>query len=238
MPAWASGDKFKTIQEVALFQELNETRGAGGRTRTKTDELEVSLEGAGALKRLLFETGQPLEIAVLQAMRLMGFEGNNYRDPDSEFDAVLECPEGRCIGEVEGRDNKAINIDKMRQLEVNIQEDFSRDEVETPAKAILFGNAHRLLRPSDRPPYHFTDKCLTAALRNGTALIRTSDLFEVAKALTDNPDREFAASCRKAIFSTHGKVVAFPPAPNREPAQDILESDTNCQTQFHPGEGP
>ena len=143
-------------------------------------------------------------------MSLMGFEANSYRDADSEFDAVLECPEGRCIGEVEGRDNKAIGIDKMRQLEVNILEDFERDEVSQLAKGVLFGNAFRLTPPSDRPTAHFTAKCMTAAERNGTALIRTCDLFEVAKALADNTDPDFAAACRRAILNAHGKEVEFP----------------------------
>ena len=57
---------------------------------------------------------------------------------------MLECSEGRCIGEAEGRDNRAIGIDKMRQLEVNVLEDLSRDEVSEPAKGVLFGNAYRL----------------------------------------------------------------------------------------------
>ena len=154
--------------------------------------------------------GRRLEAAVLEAMRLMEFEASNFRSSDSEFDVVLECAEGRCVGEVEGRDRKAISIDKMRQLEVNIHEDLSREEVSEPAKGILFGNAFRLSSPSDRPAEHFTAKCMTAAKRNRTALIRTCDLFEVAKTLADTRDVGFATSCREAIFDTSGGVVVFP----------------------------
>ena len=98
----------------------------------------------------------------------------------------------------------------MRQLEVNIHEDFAREEVLSPAKGILFGNAFRLSSPIDRPAEHFTAKCMTAAKRNGTALIRTCDLFEVARALDDSRDAGFATSCRGAIFNTSGGVVEFP----------------------------
>jgi len=50
----------------------------------------------------------------------------------------LVSPEGdRYIGEAEGKENKAVNIDKLGQLERNIQEDFARDEVQEPARGIL-----------------------------------------------------------------------------------------------------
>ena len=146
-------------------------------------------------------------------MKLMGFSANRYRDSESEFDGVFECSEGRCVGEVEGKDNKAVNINKMRQLETNVLEDLSRDEVSEPAKAVLFGNAYRLRAPSERPAEHFTSKCVSAAQRNGTALVRTSDLFTVAKALSDNFDEEYAAACRAEILNTNGREVEFPAPP-------------------------
>ncbi len=146
-------------------------------------------------------------------MKLMGFKANRFREADSEFDAVLECFDGRCIGEVEGRDNRAIGIAKMRQLQDNIFDDLDRSDVSEPAKGILFGNAFRLSLPSERTEEHFTAKCVTAAKRYGTALIRTCDLFVVAKALTDNYDEDFASACRSAILAANGAVVEFPPAP-------------------------
>ena len=143
-------------------------------------------------------------------MRLMGFKAENYRDSDSEYDAVLESPEGRCIGEVMGRDNRAIDNKKMAQLETNINEDFSRNGVSEPAKAVLFGNGYRQMQLAMRPTEQFTAKCVKMAERNRAALVRTCDLFEVAKALTDNPDEDFATKCRKAILATEGSVVVFP----------------------------
>ena len=210
VPQWARDDRFRTNQEAVLSEQLLRNQSTISELEKERVTIEENLEGAEYLKPLLYEQGHTLEQAVLAAMELMGFEANSYRDSDSEFDVVLECDEGRCIGEVEGRDNKAIGIDKMRQLEVNILEDLDRDEVSKPAKSILFGNAFRLELPSDRPAEHFTPKCLSAAERNGTALIRTCDLFDVAKALSDQPDAQFAASCREAILNTKGKEVDFP----------------------------
>ena len=213
VPQWAQDDKFRTNQETALSEELVQIQTKISDLEKKREEVREKLADAGFLKGLLFEQGHALENAILEAMRLMGFVANTYRDSDSEFDAVLECTEGRCIGEAEGRDRKPINIEKMRQLFLNIHEDLSREEISDPAKGILFGNAHRLSPPSDRPAEHFTAKCMSAAKGNGTALIRTCDLFEVAKALVDEPDEEFAALCRKAIFNTVGEEVKFPTRP-------------------------
>ena len=151
-----------------------------------------------------------METAILEAMELMGFVAHKYRSSDSEFDVVLECAEGRCIGEAEGKDNRAIGIDKMRQLEVNILEDLSRDEVSEPAKGVLFGNAYRLMPPSERSDAHFTAKCMSAAKRNGTAMVRTCSLFEVARVLAEEPNEKFATLCRKAILDTAGDEVDFP----------------------------
>ena len=209
-PRWVNTDEFRTFKETGLVNELEHVRNEITKLSEQQTELEVEIKDAGSLRALLYEQGIPLEYAVLEAMRLMGFEASSYRDSDSEFDVVLECPEGRCIGEVEGRDSRAIDINKMRQLEVNIQEDFSREEVSVPAKPILFGNAFRLTPPLERPAEQFTAKCVTAAERNGTALVRTSDLFEIARTLSDHSDANFANACREAIFATKGNVVSFP----------------------------
>ena len=212
-PQWASGSIYATIKEAELSQRLLGIQRKVAELERTREDTEAQLTDAGWLKALLVEQGHPLEKAVLQAMGLMGFEASNYRDPNSEFDVVLECPEGRFIGEVEGRDNKAIDISKMRQLAMNIQEDFSREEVEEMARGVLFGNAYRLTPPADRPDPHFTEKCATAARSNGTALVRTCELFEVARSLVDNPDEAFAAACRKAIFDASGQEVRFPVHP-------------------------
>ena len=212
-PSWVLVEEFKTIREARLSRQLIEVQSKITEYQKQMDEIERKLKNAGSLKGLLFEQGHTLEIAVHKAMKLMGFQATGYRDSNSEFDAVLECSEGRCIGEVEGRDRRAINIDKMRQLMSNVHEDLMRDEVSAMAKPVLFGNAYRLTLPRERPPEHFTEKCISAAQQNGTALVRTCDLFTIAKALSDNPDEEFAAACRNTILSTNGGEVKFPPPP-------------------------
>jgi hypothetical protein len=114
------------------------------------------------------------------------------------------------IGESEGKDTSAIDISKFRQLETNINEDFSRDEVDVPAKGVLFGNGYRLIEPEKRQS-SFTQKCLINAKRLGTALVRTSDLYRVVLHILNNPkDEKFKQKCREAIERTRGDIVEFP----------------------------
>ena len=233
VPQWAQSDTYRTDEEITLSERVSRIRDQISDLETQKEDTVAKLIDAGSLKALLFEQGRALEEAVLKAMRLMGFNAERYRDSESEFDGVLECSEGRCVGEVEGKDNKPVNIDKMRQLETNVLEDFNRDEVSEPAKAVLFGNAYRLKPPSERPEEHFTSKCVSAAQRNGTALVRTSDLFTVAKALSDNINEEYAAACRAEILSTNGREVEFPAPPdsNVSVAADVGRTAPETSTE-------
>lgn len=163
------------------------------------------------MKRLLYEKGKPLESAIHTALEIMGFTVTHFEDSESEFDVVFESKEGRLIGEAEGKDSKAINVDKLRQLEMNIHEDFAREEVEDMAKGALIGNAYRLIEPEEREEF-FTAKCLTAANRSGTALVSTIHLFDVAQYLSGKKDKAFSKKCRKVIIETIG-VVKFPEIP-------------------------
>jgi len=95
---------------------------------------------------------------------------------------------------------------------MNVHEDFARDEITDMAKGALFGNVYRLLPLGERPEY-FTAKCASAAKRNGCALIRTPDLFRVARYLSDREDPDFGRRCREAIMAAAGDIVSFPNEP-------------------------
>ncbi len=147
----------------------------------------------------MYEKGKALEAAIIDALRLLGFKAEPFKDSESEFDVVFECDEGRLIGEAEGKDNKAVNIDKLRQLSMNIHEDLQRDEVTVPAKAVLFGNGFRLQPLGDRGD-PFTEKCHSAAGTASTALVFTPDLFPpvqylVASQIPDTRERADKQFC-------------------------------------------
>lgn len=95
---------------------------------------------------------------------------------------------------------------------MNILEDLERDEVDSAAKGVLFGNGFRLMAPPERSE-QFTSKCIAAAVQNGTALVSTVDLFKVAKYLAENEDEEFARTCRRVMLEGTGELV-FPELPN------------------------
>lgn len=215
-PSWVVRSDYRLPEEVVLKSAVAKCESSIASLLAEKSKLEVELSRAGELRRLLFEQGKPLEDAILQAMTLFGFISTSFIDGESEFDGVFVGPEGRCLGEAEGRDNRAINIEKFSQLERNLQEDFARDEVSEYAKGILFGNAYRLLPPAERSDF-FTAKCISAAKRVGAALVRSPDLFAPARYLKENPtDSAYAKKCRDAIFATSGDIVKFPPPPFSE----------------------
>ena len=210
VPSWTQAESYMTDEELRLSTELTQIEKDISNLVNKRDEVRITIREAGRLKGLLFQQGRPLEQVVKHAMRLLGFLVSQYQDAHLEIDLVLECPEGRGIGEVEGKDTRPIHITKMRQLTTNIEQDLFRDGVVERAKPILIGNAYRLQSPEERPADHFTTKCIEVARITNTALVRTCDLFEAAKAMSDCPDQAFATSCRRAIFDANGEEVRFP----------------------------
>jgi hypothetical protein len=211
-PDWARGDDYRVLEEVEIEREIEEVTAQVVNLEDRRRGLQARLEAAGTLRDLLFEQGKPLERAVLEALGLLGFDAKGFNENGSEFDAVFVSPEGRFIGEVEGKDNNAINIEKFSQLERNLNKDFARDGVDQFAKGVLFGNAYRLQPPESRESA-FTEKCRTAATRLGVALVETSRLFGPCRYIKSSGDREYARACRGAIFTTVGGVINFPDPP-------------------------
>lgn len=211
-PPWVLDSAFSTLEEGALHGMIAEVSGSISQLQQQRTELAQRLDEAGAIRALLYEQGKPLERAVRDALTVLGFSAVPFVESDSEFDVVFESPEGRCLGEVEGKDNKAVNIDKFSQLERNLQEDFAREGVTKYAKGVLFGNAERL-KPLVERSEAFTAKCTTAAKRVRAALVRTSDLFGPVTYLRDNQHPDYAKACRQAIYSAEGDIVVFPPVP-------------------------
>lgn len=215
-PSWAESIKYptqvstinKNIRRLEAEIETIESQ------KIKALEIKEELEGYTAL---LYESGKQLESIIEKSLTLMGYKVENYRDGDVEIDHIIISPKGfRMIGESEGKDNSAIDISKFRQLESNIGEDFERDEITVPAKGILFGNGYRLTEPGKRK-LEFTEKCLTNSKRLRTALVRTSDLYEIVLYMLDNSkDEKFKAACRQAIEETEGEIVNFP-SPSKAP---------------------
>ena len=210
-PEWAKDDEYKLDEESVLTSKLLKVESKLEKFQAEKESFMEEIKKLGKLRGLLFEKGKPLEYAIIDALKVLGFSVSQHNDGESEFDAVFQSKEVRLIGEVEGKDNKAINIEKLRQLSLNIYEDLERDEVEQSAKAVLFGNPFRL-HPIVERKNPFTTKCISATKTTSTALVFTPDLFEVTKYLMDKNDIHFAEKCRKSLLNTIGRVK-FPTIP-------------------------
>lgn len=210
-PVWAKDAKFALSRELQLRSELLESERLVEKAQKHKEDVIENLKAAGVFRALLYEKGKPLERAIVQALRLLGFNANPYKDSNSEFDVVFEAPEGRLLGEAEGKDSKAINVDKLRQLSMNIHEDLQREDVSVPAKGVLFGNGYRLIPPSERDA-QFTTKCVSAARSTSVALVATADLYVAIQYLSEQPDNDYARNCRDTILAGVG-LVALPQPP-------------------------
>jgi hypothetical protein len=222
-PQWATEPEFILSTESAIRVQLLEAGRTVEIAQGHKENLEDQLKSAGSFRALLFEKGKPLENAIIGALRILGFIAAPFKNSDSEFDVVFESEEGRLIGEAEGKDNKAINIDKLRQLAMNIHEDLQRENVIKPAKPVLFGNGYRLLKLSERGN-PFTEKCISAAATTSTALVFTPDLFPPVQYLVVNADPEYARACRQAMFLTTCRV-SFPPTPKMDELSDQIQAE-------------
>lgn len=220
-PKWTQASQWRLPKEESIESEISRVTTEIGRLRQEQNRLHSQLSIEGSLRRLLYEKGPQLESAVLDSLRLLGFKADSFKDAESEFDAVFIAEEGRLLGEVEGKDNRPLNIDKLSQLERNLQEDFTKEDVTEYAKGVLFGNAHRLIPPNDRHEY-FTEKCITGAKRLKVALVRTPDLFPVVKYLKQKADNSYAKQCRVAMLAAEGTIVEFPSPPSSEDASSTL----------------
>jgi len=214
-PDWTSETDFQLAQEQVLQKNIEKKTKEIEKLILQKNELLTEINKEIMLRDLLFEKGTTLENAITSALEILGYKAENYNDGNLELDHIITSPEkDRFIGEAEGKDTSAVNIDKFRQLAVNIQEDLQRDEVENSAIGILFGNGFRLTKPSERAE-QFTTKCINTAKSSNCVLVRTTDLFRVAKYAKESKDINFAKDCRNIIKNSLGKIVEFPTLPKK-----------------------
>ncbi|MDD5341735.1 MAG: hypothetical protein PHI73_00120 [Patescibacteria group bacterium] len=212
-PDWTNEIDFRLAQVEVLHKGVENKAKEIEKLISQKNELLKKIDEEIKLRDLLFEKGKILENAITTALEILGYSSENYNDGNLELDHIITSPEkDRFIGEAEGKDTSAINIDKFRQLAVNIHEDLQRGEVEYPAVGILFGNGFRLTKPSERAE-QFTTKCINTAKSSNCVLVRTADLFRVAKYVKETKNEEFAKRCRDVIKNGIGGIVTFPELP-------------------------
>ena len=212
-PKWSESERYILEGEKKLRSQIDEIEKEIHKLKEEREACNQDLEEQTLPRALLYETGKNLESAVIDAIKTFGFSADRYSDSESDFDIVFESPEGRCLGEVEGKDSKPIDIQKFQQLERHINEDLGRPEITEPAKGVLFGNPFRLTEPNKREQ-PFTVKVHQAAIRTRTALVHTPDMFPLVKHLKCNSDPTLSKQIRETIVETEGEIVKFPDLPS------------------------
>ncbi len=214
-PDWINHKNYELKEAELTKEKIKDKETKIIEIQQDIEQLNINVENQKNLKGLLYEIGKALENAVIQALKLLGYTAENFNDGTLELDQIIDSSEGnRYIGECEGKDNKDIDITKFRQLQDSLNEDFQREEISEKANGILFGNPQRLVSPSKRN-LDFTEKCKNGADREKIGLIKTADLFKVAKYLLENKDEIFKELCRKEIHNQLGTVVKFPAIPKK-----------------------
>jgi len=205
-PEWSKKYILPGVKQ--LEQDIKEIQKEIDKAIQNRDKIEFQKHELQKHRALLYEKGTPLEIAVINALRLLGFDAQNYKKDDKEHDIILNSSEGRAIAEVEGKDKDAIHIGKLDQLGRIIHEDF--DEHDTLAQGILIGNAYRLIPLEKRTEPNFTEKVKIAIGRNGFSLLSTVELYNVIVKVLENPeDEQFKVYCRNKILKTRGEEIVF-----------------------------
>ncbi|MCL9806937.1 hypothetical protein NAT51_15480 [Flavobacterium amniphilum] len=214
-PEWLENEEYNLEKAEEISELIKKKKKSIQKLEDECEELNQAFIEEETFKDLLFETGKPLEVAVIKALEILGYKAENFNNGALELDQVITSPENfRYIGECEGKDSKAIDITKFRQLQDSLNEDFEREEIYEKAFGLLFGNPQRLNPLGTRKDF-FTEKCIKGAEREKIGLIKTIDLFFVCKYLSVNNDDKFKKKCRNAIHSSLGSIVKFPDIPKK-----------------------
>jgi hypothetical protein len=205
-PSWVK--KYTLPGENAYQPQIDQLQQQIDDLIKQKEEIESKKQKLSDYRALLFENGKPLENAVINAFRLMGFQAENLKKDDMEHDVILTSSEGRAIAEVEGKDKTAVNIEKLDQLTRVVDEDFIVNN--SYPEGILIGNPYRLL-PIEERSDPFTEKVRIAVKRKNFKLLTTVELFKAVIKMLESPtDENYKTECREIFFNISGEEITFP----------------------------
>lgn len=211
-PEWVNLGQYRTVKERQLKEELETINTRILSLKGERTGVQSELDKEVNLTRLLYESGTELEEAVREALMILGFENvSNYEGSHFDIDTVFYDSEKTFLGEIVGN-NETIHKNKIEQLSMNTAE-YERIEDEVGCRGVLFGNAFRL-KPLEGREDYFTDACKLSAKTKRIALVRTPDLFRVAKYLKENEDERFEKECKAVFNETTSGIIAFPEPPD------------------------
>ena len=89
-PSWATQPTFALEAEAALKVQLLEAERQVELAQKRKEKAKEALATAGEIRALLYEKGKPLEVAIIKALQVLGFQAAPFKESDSEFDVVFE----------------------------------------------------------------------------------------------------------------------------------------------------
>lgn len=204
-PIWINS---YTLQgEDELQKDIEDLQSQVDRIEEKKKKAVEEKNKISYYKKLLYEQGTELEFVVIDAFKLFGFNAENRKIDDLEHDIIFNSDKGRGIAEIEGKDNDAIHISKMDQLNRVVDEDFK--EVGDFAQGILIGNHYRFTKIDDRKE-PFTEKVLKFAKKKNFGLITTVEIYGAVEKILKNPkDELLKETIRQKILTTEGEIITL-----------------------------
>lgn len=202
-PRWV--DEYKLKGEDEFDSKLKELQESISESFKEKNEIEGERKQLIKFKGLLYEQGPALEDLIICSFKLMGFLVKSRKVDDLERDIVFKTAEGRGIAEIESKDNYAIDITKLDQLNRAVDLDFHLNG--KYPQGILIGNPHRLTNPQNRKE-PFTEEVKKAAKKDGFGLLTTFEIFKAVREIIRNPyDMDFKKRCRERILETVGTII-------------------------------
>lgn len=204
IPEWAS--EIKLPKEDEFETKLEEVESSIQKLEEQKSKIEQEKQDYTKIKGLLYGGGHSLEELVRDVLKKLGFENvRSMRVEEFEVDVVFEYEGKIFIGEVEGKDNRAIDKDKASQLVTTFAEFSKHQEDCVPVRGFLFGNGYRLTSPEKRE-IGFTEGAIKIAKTLNCVLIETKDLYEIAKTIQEGADEEYCKKIRNLIIEAESGI--------------------------------
>lgn len=204
-PPWIKD--YTLIGETDFDKQSSEIQQKIEKLESQKIEVEEKKNQITQFKRLLYEQGFELEDLVIKAFHLFGFKAENRKQDDLEHDIIFESEEGRGLAELEGKDNDAVHVSKLDQLNRAVDEDF--ELTGNYPQGILIGNHYRFTKPENRKQA-FTEKVHIVAKKKSFGLLNTCEIFYAVDYILRHPDDdEFKLSCRTKILKTVGEEISL-----------------------------
>lgn len=94
-PQWLeNNDNYSISISESIKSKLADIDKEINKLNEKKTELNQNLEKEEQIKDLLFENGKPLENAIIEALRILGYEAENIYIDNNEIDILAKSPEG------------------------------------------------------------------------------------------------------------------------------------------------